>query len=199
LFEEYELRRQDEVVLKLASFPKSSIEEMLLRRGHEPNSIGAAKAILALVGAPFTPDGAVTYSFTQHGLPPTFGKGRFGDGSYPVYYSALEMETCEEELRHRLRDAQAAIPFPRYFQFIACDFSGTVLNLCGSERAPPELVSKTEDGYPFCQALALTARSSGVEALHTPSARKIGGVCTPVFSRPALANARFVSTPRVTI
>jgi hypothetical protein len=86
LREEYERKRQDEVVLKLASFPKSSIEDTLLSRGLDPNSIGDAKAILALVGAPFTPDGAVAYSFNQHGSPPTFGKGRFGDGSHPVYY-----------------------------------------------------------------------------------------------------------------
>lgn len=199
MLEEYERRRQDEVVLKLASFPKLSIEETLLSRGLDPNSIGDAKAILALVGAPFTPDGAVAYSFTQHDSPPTFGKGRFGDGSYPVYYSALEMETCEEEVRHRLREAKAAVPFDMYFQFIACDFSGAILHLCGSEGAHPELVSKTEDGYPFCQALAQVARNSAIDAFHSPSARRTGGICAPVFSRPALANPRFVAAPRVTI
>ena len=31
--------------------------------------------------------------------------------------------TCEQEVRHRLRDAEeAAVPFDMYFQFIACDF-----------------------------------------------------------------------------
>jgi hypothetical protein len=199
LLEEYERTRQDEIVLKLASFPKSSIEETLLSRRLDPNSIGDAKAILALVGAPFTPEEAVAYSFTRHGSPPTFGRGRFGDGSHPVYYSALETETCEEEVRRRLRDAKAVVPFDRYFQFIACDFSGTILNLRGSEAAHPELVSHTEDGYPFCQALAQVARNSAIEAFHTPSARKAGGICTPVFSPRALANARFVGATRVTI
>lgn len=199
MLEEYDRSRQDEVVLKLASFPKSSIEEILLRRGLDPSSIGDAKAILALVGAPFTPDDAVAYSLTQHGAPPTFGRGRFGDGSHPVYYSALETETCEQEVRHRLRDAKAAVAFDMYFQFIACDFSGAVLNLCGREEAHPELVSETEDGYPFCEAIAQAARNSAIEAFHTPSARRTGGVCTPVFSRPALGNPRFVAAPRVTI
>ena len=199
MLEEYERSRQNEVVLKLGSFPKSSIEEILLSRGLDPNSIGDATAILALVGAPFTPDDAVAYSFTQHGAPPTFGRGRFGDGSHPVYYSALEMETCEQEVRHRLKDVKAAVPFDMYFQFIACDFSGAVLNLCGSEEAHPELMSETEDGYPFCQALALAARNSGIEAFHTPSARRKGGICTPVFSRPTLGHPRFVAAPRVTI
>jgi hypothetical protein len=199
VLEEYQRGRQDEAVLKLASFPKSGIEDILLSRGLDPNNIGDAKAILALVGAPFTPTDAVAYSFTQQGAPPTFGRGRFGDGSLPVFYSALEKETCEEELRHRLRDAKTAVPLDRYFQFIACDFSGVVLDLYGHEGEHPELVSKTEDGYPFCRALAVTARSEAIDALHTPSARKAGGICTPVFSRPTLSNPRFVDAPRVTI
>jgi hypothetical protein len=199
LLSEYNRSSRDEVLLKLASFPKSSIEETLLARGLDPNSIGDAKAILALVGAPFTPHDAVAYSFTKHGTPPAFGKGRFGDGSHPVFYSALEMETCEEEVKHRLKGAKDATPFDRYFQFIACDFSGIVLDLCGKEGKHPELVSKKEDGYPFCQTLALVARNSAIEAFHTPSARRAGAICTPVFSRPALANSRFVDVPRVTI
>jgi hypothetical protein len=199
LLEKCERSSRDEVVLKLAAFPKTSIEEALLSRGIDPNSIEDAKAILALVGAPFTPHEAVAYSFTQRDAPPTFGKGRFGNGSHPVFYSALERETCEEEVKHRLRDAKAAVPFDRYFQFIACDFSGVVLDLCGREGAHLELVSETEDGYPFCQALALAARNSGVEAFHTPSARRAGGICTPIFARPTLANPRFVDAPRVTI
>lgn len=199
LIDEYERGRREEIVLKLVSFPKSSIEETLLRRGIDPNSIGDAKAILALVGAPFTPSDAVAYSFKQHGAPPTFGRGRFGDGNHAVYYSALEMQTCAEEVRHRLRDAKAAAPFDRYFQFIACDFSGAVLDLCGKESAHPDLVSKTEDGYPYCQALARAARSAAIDALHAPSARREGGICSPVFSRHTLGNPRFVDAARVTI
>jgi hypothetical protein len=199
LLEEYDRGQKDEVVLKLASFPKSSIEETLLNRGVDPSSIADAKAILALVSAPFTPNDAVAYSFTQRDTPPTFGKGRFGGGSYPVYYSALEAETCEQEVRHRLRDAKAAVPYDRYYQFIACDFSGVVLDLCGHEREHPELVSKTEGGYAFCQSLAVAAIKEAIHAFHTPSARNAGGICTPVFARPALTNPRFVDAPRVTI
>jgi hypothetical protein len=199
LLDEYNRDRRNEVVLKLASLPKSSIEETLLRRGLDPSSIEDAKAVLALVGAPITPNDVVAYAFTKHGTPPAFSKGRFGDGNHPVFYGALEMETCKEEVRHHLKDAIAAVPFARFFQFIACDFSGVILDLCGRERDHPELVSKTEDGYPFCQALALTARNGGIQAFHTPSARCAGGICTPIFLRPALANPRFVDAPRVTI
>jgi RES domain len=111
----------------------------------------------------------------------------------------LEMETCEAEVRHRLKDAKSAAPFDRYFQLIACSFSGVTVGLCGKEKDYPELVSKTEEGYPFCQALAVQARNSGIDGLQTPSARNTGGICTPIFSRSALANPRFVDAPRITI
>jgi hypothetical protein len=199
LLDEFKRGSRNEAVLKLASLPKSSIEEVLLRRGLDPNSIEDAKAVLALVGTPITPHDVVGYCFTKHGAPPAFGKGRFGDGSFPVFYTALERETCEEEVRYHLQEAIAAVPFTRFYQLISCDFSGVVLDLCGKEQDHPELVSKTESGYPFCQALAQTARSSGIEAFHALSARRDGGICTPVFSHPTLANPRFVDAPRVTI
>jgi hypothetical protein len=199
LLDQCERINRDNIVLKLASLPKSSIDEFLLERGLDPTSIADAKAALALVGAPVTPGGVVDYSFSKHGSPPTFGKGRFGDGSHPVFYSALEMETCEEDVRYRLKDAKSVVSFNRYFQFIACDFSGVIVDLRGKETDHPELVSETEDGYPFCQALAAQARNSGIDGFHARSARKAGGICTPTFSRPALTNPRFVDAPRVTI
>ena len=199
MLEEFRRDSRHEAVLKLASLPKSSIEEALLRRGLNPSSIEDAKAVLALVSTPVTPNDVVGYSFTKHGAPPIFGKGRFGDGSFPVFYTALERETCEEEIKHHLQEAIATVPFTRFYQLITCEFSGVVLDLCGKERDHPDLVSKTESGYPFCQALARTARSSGIEAFHTPSARRNGGICTPVFSHSSLANPRFVDAPRATI
>jgi hypothetical protein len=165
----------------------------LLGRGHDPDDIEVIKAALALVGTPITPQDAVDYSFTRHGSPPTFGKGRFGDGNAPVFYTALEEETCEAEVSHHIKDEIAAVPFPRFFQLIACDFSGPVLVLIGKEADYPDLVSPTEAGYPFCQALAQSARGSNIGAFLTPSARRDGGICTPVFSRSALANARSIA------
>jgi RES domain len=199
VLEEYARNSLREVVLKLASLPKSSIDETLLRRGLDPTGIEDAKAVLVLVGFPITPQDVVDYSFTRHGAPLAFGKGRFGDGNFPVFYSALEKETCEEEVRHRVLGEGATVPFARFYQLIACEFSGLVLDLRGKEQDHPELVSQTESGYPFCRALAQTARSSGIDAFHTPSARRDGGICSPCFSKPTLSNPRFVDAPQVTI
>jgi hypothetical protein len=190
---------KNEVVLKLASLPKSIIEDVLLRRGLDPDSIEDVKAALALVGTPITPQDVVAYSFTKHGTPPAFGKGRFGDGTAPVFYAALERQTCEEEVSYHLREEIAAVPLPRFYQFIACDFSGAILNLFGEEQNHPELVSQTESGYPFCRALAQTARGSNIDGFHAPSARRVGGICTPIFSSPTIANPKFVDPPRIII
>jgi hypothetical protein len=182
-----------EIVLKLASLPKASIDTVLLRRGIDPASIADAKAVLALAGTPITAKEAVEYAFAGHGSPPIYGRGRFGDGSAPVYYAALAEETCQAEVRHRIKDAIAAAPFPRFYNLLACDFAGTVVILNGREVDHPELISPTEDGYPFCQALAKDARDADVHAFHAPSARHPDGTCSPVFARRNLTNERSIA------
>jgi hypothetical protein len=190
---------RNEIVLRLASLPKRDIEDFLLRRGLDPASIDDVKAALAAVGTPITPQEAVNYSFTAHGAPPTFGTGRFGDGTVPVYYAALEMKTCEREVKYHLAKEIAVVPLPRLYQLIACDFAGDILDVCGHEHDHPELVSETDSGYPFCQALAQRAIASNIDAFHTPSARRLGGICTPVFSHPALTSPRFADAAQVII
>jgi hypothetical protein len=181
-----------EKVLKLASLPKASIDAILVKRGINPAAIADVKTVLTVIGTPITATQAVEYSFTSRGTPPKFGKGRFGDGSAPVFYSALAKETCEAEVRYHLQDAVAAAPFPRFYNLIECTFSGTGALLHGQEVHHPELISSTEDGYPFCQALADEARSQDIHTFLTPSARHAGGTCTPVFSRAHLSSERSV-------
>jgi RES domain-containing protein len=182
-----------DIVFKLTSLPKAGIDTVLLRRNFDPTTINEAKAALASVDTPVTAKEAVQYFFEKHGAPPAYGWGRFGDGTAPVFYAALAEETCATEVRHRIRDAIVAAPSRRFYDLLACDFAGTVVNLHGKEVDHPELISPTEDGYPFCQALAHIARGSGVHAFHTPSARHRGGTCTPVFTRPTLTNERSIA------
>jgi RES domain len=133
------------------------------------------------------------YSFEEHGSPPRYGTGRFGDGSTPVFYSALAEETCRAEVAHHLNDKVALAPFPRFYHLLECDFTGIVIDLHGKEIEHPELISPTDDGYPFCQAVAKDARNTGAHALHTPSARHRSGTCAPVFARSNLSRERAVA------
>jgi hypothetical protein len=200
LVEEFERSVQSETLLKLASFPRSSVEELLLRRGVNPDVIDEVRTALAAIGTPILPEDAVNYSFQRQGSPPRYGVGRFGNGSWPVFYSAVEERTCEEEVRNRIGPAALAVPFTRYYRLMACDFRGDILDLLGQEGKYPDLVSATDRGYSYCQALAKEAIGEGVNALFTPSARnRPDGTCTPVFARGTLTNPRFLNVPRVTI
>jgi RES domain len=189
-----------ETLFKLANFPRAGVDELLLRRGINADAIDDVKAAIGMVGSPISLADALNYSFERHGAPPAYGVGRFGNGKWPVFYSALEKETCEEEVRHHLGSAIKVVPYTRYFQFMACDFDDEVLDLRGKEKEHPDLVSPTDSGYPFCQVLAQSAAASSVDGLLTPSARnRPDGVCSPIFTRSALTNPRFIDSPRVAV
>jgi hypothetical protein len=183
---------RSDTILKLASLPKARIETILLGRGLDPASITDAKEALARVDTPITAREAVDYSFQRRGDPSTFGKGRFGDGSAPVLYAALEKETCQAEVRHHAEREAAVDALPRFYHLLACDFKGLVAILIGEEVEHPELISPTDQGYPFCQALARQARDAHIRAFYTRSARHPAGTCTPVFARPNVTNERTI-------
>jgi hypothetical protein len=191
-----------ETVQRLWALPKP-IETVLVERGVDPRNVTEAVQALALVEIPVTAREALVFSFSPKSkLPPFYSQGRFGDGSYPVYYSALEEDTCAEEVKYHLEKKIAAdggvrLPFPRFYSLLVCDFEGTALMLCGQEGKYPDLVSPTEQGYPFCQRLAASARADHVDGFVTPSARRQGGVCAPVFVLDALSNPRIVATIRL--
>jgi hypothetical protein len=168
------------------------------RRSNKPASAGGFRQHLENRCAPRVPDSAtINYSFRPRVDPPDYPIGRFGDGTYAVFYSALEDATCVEEVRHHRRAELLAlqsgqIPFARFFTLVKCDFNGRSLMLRGHERAHADLTSPTAAGYPFCQAVARWARRIGAQALHTASARQANGTCVPVFVRACLANPQTV-------
>jgi RES domain len=197
LIDECERASRSEPVHKLASLPRDTINSILIRRGIAAENVEQVTSLLATAGSPLTAEQVVAYSFERHGdRTPPFGVGRFGDGNdYPVYYSAIEEETCISEVRHHTRKSFEAmqsgeLPYPRFYQYVSSAFNGLTLTLCGHEGAHPELVSADESGYPFCQSLARQALAQGISAFHAPSARHDGGVCVPVFMQQALSNHR---------
>ena len=122
-----------------------------------------------------------------------FPVGRFSDGSLPVYYSALEEATCQQELAFHLAREFTGEPsdtsgHPRSFTLISCFYSGTTSDLRGREQTHPELISQTKEGYPFCQSLGFESVRKKIYAFLAPSARSPGGTCIPVFNRSALSN-----------
>jgi hypothetical protein len=193
LIDDCERSSLTEPVHKLAALPAETLNSILVRRNIAPENVEEVASLLSSTGSAFSAAQVIARSFARRDdrtLP--FGFGRFGDGTeYAVYYSALEEETCVEEVKHRARhsfDAMQSgeLPYSLYYRFITCAFNGLVLILCGHEVAHPELISADESGYPFCQSLARQARTQDIAAFHAPSARRIGGVCVPVFKQDAL-------------
>ena len=117
------------------------------------------------------------------------GRRRFSDGSFPVFYSSLEPETAEEEIRYW---------FPRYgprkartgfYRRMICSFSGLEKDLRPKIAEWPDLVHESD--YSFCNRLGAEARRLGVAGLLAPSAR-CDGDNMPIFRRDAIGEARFV-------
>lgn len=120
--------------------------------------------------------------------------GRFSNGTFPVYYSATEEETCKYEVKYHFRrelDNEAGPPkeHSRTYNLVHCRFRGAVANLFELKEQYPELTSETQEGYPFCQRIGDEAVETGVQALLTPSARNPRGKCLPVLDRITLSDA----------
>jgi hypothetical protein len=177
-------------VLRLASLPRERIEAVLLKRGISPESIPEVKAALGVANVPLNAEEAVSYSFRE-----PYSVGRFGDGTFGVFYSARAEPTCIAEIsyhhRRQLAEQQSGtFPHDRYYDLISCDFAGNTLTLVGAEAKYTDLISPTQAGYPFCQRLAKEAIGQGVDAFYTRSARDQNGTCVPIFSPRGMTNAQ---------
>lgn len=130
--------------------------------------------------------------------PPYGDEGRFSDGYHPVFYSAEDGETARAESAHQVRkhaEARGAPSSREYLDQHSCDFSGDAKDL--TRTGWPELTGDTVADYADCQDLGRQAVGEDLDGFRTLSARRSGGVCTPVFARRALSNAAFEG--RVTI
>jgi len=115
---------------------------------------------------------------------------RFSDGSFPVFYSSLDPETAEAEVRYWAPHflGRPAGRRTAYFSRFACDFNGTTKDLRSKKRAWPGLLHDSD--YEFCNQLGAGAVRLGLDGLLTPSARRESGTNVPVFSRKSINNPR---------
>ena len=185
------------IVYRLAATFTKSLDAVLLERGIDPDSIEETKAEIARVGGQYTAEGIVSNSF--HGRPNRlnpFPVSRFSDGTIGVFYSAREVSTCEQEISFHLKIEEGDPS--QFYTLINCEYSGSTADLRGKEIDYPDLVSQTADGYPFCQHLGRTAKEKNIDAFYTPSARKEGGICVPIFTETALSKPDITKRVEVT-
>jgi RES domain len=118
------------------------------------------------------------------------GPTRFSDGTWRVFYSALEVETAEAERGYWcLREIQSDPPAQRHFHYreLRCRLQGEAFDVKAKLADWPFLIGD-HPAYPQCQNVARAAVQENADALIAPSARKDGGTTIPVFKRAALSN-----------
>lgn len=127
-----------------------------------------------------------------------YGKGRFSDGSFPVYYSSLEPETAEAEIQHwfPIRMGNPNRSRTAHYGRIKCMFKGVVKDLRNMQDHFPDLTHDTD--YGFCNKLGTEAVKSKLDAFLTPSARRENGTNVPIFTRKSISDPQLIDWISVT-
>lgn len=164
---------EDETFMQELEFDERSIDELkeLLE------SVGAADSLEKLCDDPFKPKSQLHKS--------VYGPSRFSDGSFPVFYSALDTETAKTEAWHwfsKFGGKRKA----RLYRLFTCHFGGSVKDLRPKQAKWPALMHDSD--YGFCNNLGAEAVKRKLDGLLVPSVRREGGTNVPVFSRSAISN-----------
>ena len=161
-----------------------SLEEFIAEEGYDSTS---AAELMELVGSSATGDLRRSFLDAPFKAKPRLAKTgystRFTDGSFPVFYAALEADTAEAEIRY-WHPKKSSHPRTAYYIRFACDFSGQTKDLRPMRQIWPEL--RHDSDYRFCNALGAEAVASDLDGLLTPSARRDIGTNLPVFRRRAI-------------
>ena len=118
---------------------------------------------------------------------------RYSDGSFPVFYAALEPETATEEVRFWLSKKLLGSSVPVFYVRLCCIFSGSIKDLCPQQSQPGWMDLMHDKNYAFCNALGSEAKQLKLDGLLVPSVRKKSGTNLPVFEQGSLRDARLES------
>ncbi len=113
---------------------------------------------------------------------------RFSDGSFPVFYSSLDVQTSEVEVCNWFLCfcGEPKSERPAYYQRFSCTFDGVEKDLRSKLADWPDLIDGSN--YALCNQLGAEALQSGVDGLVAPSARRSNGANLPVFVRRAIGD-----------
>lgn len=116
---------------------------------------------------------------------------RFTDGTYGVFYAAIDLETAIAETRHHRERFMRATSQPRMeldMRVYLVDLAGALHDLRGQEATWPLVYH--EDDYAAGQQLARTLRQEGSGGIAYDSVRHAGGACAAIFRPRLLSNGR---------
>ena len=125
---------------------------------------------------------------------------RYSDGSYPVFYSALDRTTAEAEVAHGFKKEFGGRPQGQrsaYYQRFTCLFEGQEKDLRDKQSEWPELVHDSD--YTFCNRIGAEAVRLELDGLVVPSVRQENGSNLPVFKRSAIRDPEFQDLVKITL
>lgn len=177
------LPRDDELLadLGLDEVGEQELSELLVAAGYETS-------LEELCDAPFRPKRRLVM------------KTRYSDGSYPVFYSAIDPDTATAEVAHWFRKSFGGSPPVQrsaYYQRFTCLFEGIEKDLRSKQGEWPELVHDSD--YTFCNRIGAEAVQLELDGLVVPSARRENGSNLPVFRRAAIREPASQDLVKITI
>lgn len=124
---------------------------------------------------------------------------RYSDGSYPVFYSALDPATAKAEVAHWFSNFGGRPQGQRsaYYQHFTCLFEGKEKDLRDKRSEWPELVHDSD--YTFCNRIGAEAVRLELDGLVVPSARRENGSNLPVFKRCAIRDPKSQGLVKITL
>ena len=125
---------------------------------------------------------------------------RYSDGSYPVFYSALDRATAKAEVEHGLKKGFGGRPQGQrsaYYRCFTCSFEGQEKDLQDKQSEWPELVHDSD--YTFCNRIGAEAVRLELDGLVVPSARRKNGSNLPVFKRSAIRDPESQDLVKITL
>ena len=174
-------------VFRLASQRRHA--DFLRAEGFDDESVREMLELLASRGISDTSEDLLSGPFRpKPQLRKSGYRTRFSDGSFPVFYSSLEMETAEAEVEFWFLK-NISEPTKRrtaYYSRLSCRFDGSIKDLRSALTNWPDLVDDSD--YSFCNSVGAEAMTSGLDGLVTTSARTAGGTNLPIFTQRALSN-----------
>ena len=178
-----DLLRDDQFLagLELDALGEQELKELLVAAGYETSPE-------ELCDAPFRPKRRLKR------------KTRYSDGSYLVFYSALDPKTAEAEVAHWFRKSFGGRPQGQrsaYYQCFTCLFEGEEKDLRGKQSEWPDLVHDSD--YTFCNRIGAEAVRLELDGLVVPSARQENGSNLPVFKRSAIRDPEAQSLVKITL
>lgn len=160
------------------------IDKALIALGLQHDRVPEAIAFLDANTGPFDSNAYLDKFFVENFTRKPI-QTRFSDGNIRVFYSALEPETTQAELKAWiLKSLDQYISDRVYFRLFRCQFNGALVDLIPLIGQYPWLIA--DDGYDECNRIAREAVNANLDGFLTQSARLETGRCLPTFRRSAL-------------